>query len=91
MLVVYLSYDSFSGLVVFEEEVVSLNEKLTGVFISLGHPPLSKQNRTVSIRLSVELLLLEANTKGAGMHNVRQNTRNHMNHSATQSVNKSCE
>lgn len=34
----YLSNDSLSGLIILVEEVVSLNEKLAGVFLNLGHP-----------------------------------------------------
>ena len=37
-MVYHLSNDSLPGLVVLVEKVVSLNEKLAGVFLSLGHP-----------------------------------------------------
>lgn len=53
----YLSNDSLSGLVVLVEEVVSLNEKLAGVLLDLGHPPLPQQHGVIRARLSVELLV----------------------------------
>ena len=53
----YLSYDSFSGFVILEEEVISLNEELTGVFLGLGHPLLPQQYRANRISLSMELLV----------------------------------
>lgn len=57
MIVYYLSNDSLSGLVVLEEQVVSLNEKLAGVLLDLRHPPLSQQHGVIGARLSVELLV----------------------------------
>lgn len=53
----YLSDDRLPGLVVLEEEMVRLNEKLAGVFLNLGHPLLSQQHRVIEAHLSVELLV----------------------------------
>lgn len=50
----YLRYDSFSTLVILEEEVVGLNKKLTCVFLSLGHPLLPQQ---LGVQISVDFLL----------------------------------
>lgn len=55
--VYYLSNDGLSGLVVLVEEVVSLNEKLAGVFLNLSHPLLPQQHRFIRARLGVELLV----------------------------------
>lgn len=57
MVVPYLSDDSFSGMVVFEEKVVCLNEELAGVFLGLGHPLLPQQDGVTGVDLGVELLL----------------------------------
>lgn len=56
----YLSDDSLSGLVVLEKEVVGLNEKLTGIFLSLGHPLPPQQHRVIRVGLSVKKLLVWA-------------------------------
>lgn len=60
MVVPYLSNDSFSGIVVFEEKVICLDEELAGVFLSLGHPLLPQQDGVTGVSLGVELLLRAA-------------------------------
>lgn len=56
MAVHYLSNHSLPGLVVLVEEVVSLNKKLAGVFLSLGHPLLPQQQRAIRVCVGVKLL-----------------------------------
>lgn len=53
----YLSYDGFSGTVVFVEEVVCLDEELAGVFLSLGRSPLPQDHRPVHLLLLVPCTL----------------------------------
>ena len=48
----YLSYDSLSGLVELEEEVVCLDEELAGVLLHLGHPLLPQQPHPGSSAIS---------------------------------------
>lgn len=55
--VYYLSNHRLPGLVVLEEEVVSLNEKLAGVFLHLGHPPFPQQHGVIGADLGVKLLV----------------------------------
>lgn len=53
---VHLCDNSFPGLVVLEEEVVCLDEELTGVLFYLSHPPLPQQHRVTGRLLGMELL-----------------------------------
>lgn len=55
-----LSDDGLPGLVVLVEEVVGLDEQLTGVLLDLGHPPPPQQQRLVGARLGVQLLVWPA-------------------------------
>lgn len=52
----HLSDDGLSGLVIFVEEVVGLNEELAGVLLWLSHPPLPQQHRLIGAFVRVELL-----------------------------------
>lgn len=52
----HLGDDGLSGLVIFEEEVVGLDEELTGVFLRLSHPPLPQQDGRTGAVVSVKLL-----------------------------------
>lgn len=67
--VCYLRYDSLSGLVVLEEQVVGLYEKLARVFLNLGHPPLPQQHGAQRAGLhlhSVDLLRWPAKEMSVG-------------------------
>lgn len=52
----HLSDNGLSGLVIFVEEVVGLNEELAGVFLRLSHPPLPQQDGRIGAFVSVKLL-----------------------------------
>lgn len=56
----YLSNDGLSGLVILVEEVVGLNEQLTGVFLGLGHPLPPQQHGVVGAGLGVKVLVWTA-------------------------------
>lgn len=52
----HLSDDGLPGLVIFVEEVVSLNEELAGVLLRLSHPLLPQQDGLIGDFVSVKLL-----------------------------------
>lgn len=59
----HLSDDGLSGLVIFVEEVVSLNEELAGVLLRLSHPLLPQQDGLIGAFVSVKLLSAAAQTE----------------------------
>lgn len=52
----HLSDDGLSGLVIFVEEVVGLDEELAGVLLRLSHPLLPQHDGHIGAFISVKLL-----------------------------------